>query len=303
MPFPSEFFVRFRREVEFIQKFVHPLLRKLGFSIIADYHGADEFGKDLVFAEIDRFGHIRYHALQVRYVPTLNIGQMADLIESCRQAFANPFLHPHTGQKEVISTFYGLNAGSITANARRHFFASVVPLFHQNARLLDGYALIQLDQWTGAARAEALHARVAGLLNELELNRRLSEGMRKELERCRYSRLALPPADRLFTASIGHYLAEPFILAHPNLAREYALGAARVNKLLDGLFVARNAAMRQRLADQASEELSKLPAWSRHIEEKLGAFMERLGSLATPDEAAAALAPEQGHVAQPPSAV
>ena len=31
-----------------------PLLQRLGFSLVFNYHGRAEFGKDLIFAEVDR---------------------------------------------------------------------------------------------------------------------------------------------------------------------------------------------------------------------------------------------------------
>jgi hypothetical protein len=56
MAIPKEF--NFVNEDDFIQRFVIPLLHRLGFSVVANYHRTHgELGKDLVFAEIDRFGH------------------------------------------------------------------------------------------------------------------------------------------------------------------------------------------------------------------------------------------------------
>ena len=56
MAFPAEF--QFANEDDFVQRFVIPLLQRPGFSVIANYHRSHgELGKNLVFAEIDRFGH------------------------------------------------------------------------------------------------------------------------------------------------------------------------------------------------------------------------------------------------------
>jgi hypothetical protein len=66
MAIPKEFV--FANENDFVQRFLIPLLHRLGFSVVANYHRTHgELGKDLVFAEIDRFGHIRYCGLQAKY--------------------------------------------------------------------------------------------------------------------------------------------------------------------------------------------------------------------------------------------
>ncbi|MDP2754082.1 MAG: hypothetical protein Q8P40_06790 [Nitrospirota bacterium] len=70
MAIPPEF--NFANEDEFTQEFLIPLLQRLGFSLVVNYHGSSEFGKDLIFAELDRFGHVRYHGLQAKYEPSIS---------------------------------------------------------------------------------------------------------------------------------------------------------------------------------------------------------------------------------------
>ena len=91
MPIPPEF--NYVNEDEFTQRFLIPLLQRLGFSLVVNYHGHAEFGKDLIFAEIDRFGHVRYHGLQAKYKPSISLNEVEGLITDCRQAFSNPFTH------------------------------------------------------------------------------------------------------------------------------------------------------------------------------------------------------------------
>ena len=45
-------FKAFANEAEFTSRFLVPLLRRLGYSVVDEYHGQREFGKDLVFGEI-----------------------------------------------------------------------------------------------------------------------------------------------------------------------------------------------------------------------------------------------------------
>jgi hypothetical protein len=137
MAIPKEF--TFASEEDFVQRFLIPLLHRLGFSVVANYHRTQgELGKDLVFAEIDR-------CFQAKYVGSIGLSAVETLIQDCRQAFANPFTRPHTHTAERIQTFYAVNGGSISEDARQHFFGSVGQPLATCARVLDGKALLALD--------------------------------------------------------------------------------------------------------------------------------------------------------------
>ena len=60
MPIEAEF-KTFGTEADFTRRFLVPLLLRLGYSIVAEYHGQREFGKDVVFGEIDRLGEVVDH--------------------------------------------------------------------------------------------------------------------------------------------------------------------------------------------------------------------------------------------------
>jgi len=282
MPMPREFRA-FRTEAEFIARFLHPLLRKLGFSVVLDYHGQEEYGKDLIFAELDRFGLIRYHAMQVRMSATIGLKAMMALVETARMAFANPFVHPQTGQPEAIGGFYIAVVGVFTPIARRHFFASLIPQQCQNVFLLDGPSLLQLDRWTSLGRAETVQSRIVGLLNELQLNQSIYDRIREPLRNVLDGKAVLPPADRLLTLCVGLYNAEPFIVHQMSLTREYVRVATRLNALLGMLVAVRDASTRYGLAEQAWEELCLLRPMTRHIHDQLERFVEQLGPVAAPE--------------------
>lgn len=53
---------RFRDEAEFCEKFVKPLLNRLGYYGVSEQHGTHEFGKDFVFSELQRLGGMRHYA-------------------------------------------------------------------------------------------------------------------------------------------------------------------------------------------------------------------------------------------------
>lgn len=55
---PLEPALNYQNEADFTSRFLVPLLRRLGYSVVAEYHGQREWGKDLVFGEFDRFGEV-----------------------------------------------------------------------------------------------------------------------------------------------------------------------------------------------------------------------------------------------------
>jgi hypothetical protein len=220
MAFPKE--MQYRSEDDFIQRLLIPLLYRLGFSVVANYHRAHgEFGKDLVFAEIDRFGHVRYHGLQAKYEESIGLKAIETVIQDCRQAFANPFTHPHTGVAERIQTFYAVNGGSISQDARQHFFASVGHPLSVCSRLLDGQALLALDRWAAANRSQTTLPDLNGLLLETGFNRRLSGAIVTPLENLLNSQAGVEPArvmtnpifpNRFRVNAVGQYLQRPFFV-------------------------------------------------------------------------------------------
>lgn len=53
-------------ESEWTQESLVPLLRKLGFLRVVYVHGVLEAGRDVIFADLDRFGLLHYYAAQVK---------------------------------------------------------------------------------------------------------------------------------------------------------------------------------------------------------------------------------------------
>ena len=209
MPIPTE--LAFSDEDEFSQQFLIPLLRRLGFSVVANYHGHAEFGKDLVFAEIDRFGHVRYHAVQSKYLPSISLNAIEELVLDCKQAFNNPFTHPQTGAVERISTFYAVNAGSIGPEATQHFFQSLVGVYGGNVRLLQARDLLVLDQWATAQRHEQIIHRLTGLLLELRFNRRQIQAIANNYKTSLDNKKAPLIFTSIRTDAVSQYLSAPIL--------------------------------------------------------------------------------------------
>lgn len=176
MPIEKEF--NYQSEADFTSRFLMPLLRRLGFSIVVDYHGTREFGKDLVFGEIDRFGEVAYHGLQAKYIDSISQSDSEGLIEDAKQAFRHPFRHPNTGEEHRICMFIIANGGNIAPNARENYFAALSMPHGGQIRMFDGKALLALDRWATLNRVEYVGETIMGLLIELSFNNNLISGIR-----------------------------------------------------------------------------------------------------------------------------
>lgn len=170
MPIAKEL-SQYPNEAVFTAKFLIPLFHRLGFSVVVNYHGTREFGKDLIFAEIDSFGHVVYHGMQAKFVDSVGLGNATrDLTDDAEQAFANPFIHPQTGASQRISVFYAVNAGNISDQAREHYFNRLRPQYGANVRLMDGPALVALDRMASFKRDSLVRERLTGLIHEFRYN-------------------------------------------------------------------------------------------------------------------------------------
>jgi hypothetical protein len=228
MAFPPEF--KFGNEQEFIDRFLIPLLQRLGFSLVVNYHGNREFGKDLLFAELDRFGHVRYHALQAKYVPSISLNEVEELISDCKQAFMNPFTHPQTGAEERISSFYAVNGGSLGNEAVDHFFNSLRPQFGANVQLFQGRHLLMLDRWSSLSQVQFVGERLTGIKTELAYNLLMSDRIGNALNlKNTY------PIERYRLDATSAYLCIPILPSFVGVdeANAYWHIAANCNRLLD----------------------------------------------------------------------
>jgi hypothetical protein len=154
MPIPAEL-TQYRDEDDFVQRFLIPLFRRIGFEIVANYHGKREFGKDVLVGEVDRLSNIRFHGIQAKYEASIGKEAIHELIHQCDEAFVTPFTHPQTGHTQRISSFYAVTAGSVSDEARDLFFASLHPRHADNVRILDGKALLALDRFAVLGRVES----------------------------------------------------------------------------------------------------------------------------------------------------
>jgi hypothetical protein len=103
-------------EKQFTLDTVIPLLKDLGFEGIRYTHGIDEYGRDLVFYDSDRFGFQRLFCGQVKYgnisgsaSSTLNkiIGQIEDGMKM-------PFFDTFLNEEKFPAGFYLIISGEYT---------------------------------------------------------------------------------------------------------------------------------------------------------------------------------------------
>jgi len=199
------------KEFQFRDGFLMPLLIRLGFGVVVNYHGQREFGRDVVFGDIDRFGHVVYYGLQVKYEPSISLSDSHSLVQDAEQATHNPFKHPQTGREEFISCFYVANAGDMSDQARENVFSTVARRGIRDARLLDGNALILLDKAASLNRNADVRERLTGLLQEVRRNRNVLALTVTNLSAFADDPATKPfPFQRCRNSASGAYLNAPF---------------------------------------------------------------------------------------------
>lgn len=237
MTIPAEL-ATYANEADFRDRFLVPLIRRLGYFTVDIYHGPGEFGRDLIFAEIDRFNDVIYHGLQAKFESSIGQGDSMGLVDDCREAFLQPFRHPRTGATHHISRFYIANAGTFSDNAKSNIFQAAMQ--NQNAghvRLLDGPKLLELDRWASVNRVDGIGSLLMGLRHELANNAQRLAQLTVQLGAIVEAEKTPIGLGRLFTVSGNAYLQRPWLARQidPLVVREYVENALFLNLLLDYL--------------------------------------------------------------------
>src|ERR1700675_3623491 len=156
---------RFKDEAEFREKFVKPLLNRLGFYRVSEQHGTQEFGKDFVFSELYRLGGMRHYAAQVKHEKKINQGTSVDeLLSHVRQAFTRPFKRVDSPRECHVFGVYVFNSGEITPNAKEQLLSELErERFGDNVHFLDGERLDALYEWATLQSDSNARARLIGL--------------------------------------------------------------------------------------------------------------------------------------------
>jgi hypothetical protein len=201
-------------ENDFVQRFLVPLLGRLGFGIVVNHHGQSEAGMDLIVGEIDRFAHVRYHGIQAKFENSISKSASHGLVQDATEAFAAEFTHPQTGAKHRISSFYAVNAGTVSDEARALFFALLQNKHSDNVRLLEGRDLVALDR-SATVRAESTRSLLLGLFME---TRRIAATANRLLSRLQDildgdGNNVVYPVERLRLVALEAWLAGPVLVS------------------------------------------------------------------------------------------
>jgi len=114
-----------RNENLWTREFLAPLLRRLGFRKVELTHGTLEAGRDLVFAEYDKFGLLRYYAAQVKDGDIRSKAETRELrtiISQVQDAYETKYKDIATGTEHKISGVYLIANGGITEAAKKILF-------------------------------------------------------------------------------------------------------------------------------------------------------------------------------------
>jgi len=100
-------------ENQFRQELVVPTLKQMGFIDVIDTQGPNEFGRDVCFAEYDRFGTKRWFGAQLKVgdISGKVDGAVNEIVSQVETALKVPFKDLTTKQDTRISEMYVIVSG------------------------------------------------------------------------------------------------------------------------------------------------------------------------------------------------
>jgi hypothetical protein len=214
-------FSEYPNEAEFRERFVKPLLNRLGFFAVTHEHGSQEFGKDFVFSELHRLGGLRHYAAQVKHEEKISQGRhVDDLLSQIRQAFATPFRRADSPRECHVAAVYVFNSGEITANAKKQLLDELkIERYGDNVHFLDGERLSSLNQWSTYQNDREVRTRLSALKTQLGVN----IGLWEVLSQWKYEERVAPDGRGIIWAGIESYLSQPIEGAKLQLQDVYNL--------------------------------------------------------------------------------
>jgi hypothetical protein len=196
-------------EVEWVRTNVVPLLHRLGFIRVDFTHGPTERGKDIVFAELDRFGLLRYYAAQAkREALHAKEGgrEFEALCAQLRSAYEYEYADPTSGRRVKMSGVYLLTMGSVTPEVRSRLVEKTGQWLH----FVDSDQLEIAKNVSGWPHPRERQALLFALRIDLRMRcHKHLETLEKARETLQTTNISLP-ASRYTLHNL--YRAEPFIL-------------------------------------------------------------------------------------------
>jgi hypothetical protein len=155
-------------ESDWSKKVLMPLLHRLGFIRVEYTHGPSEHGRDLVFAEFDRFGLLRFYGAQVK-MGSLNASDggsdLRDLLAQLHTAWEQKYRDAATGTEHRMSGVYLIASGKITPVARERLYEKTGQWLH----LIDSDQLAVVEHASSVTVSTVERQNVIGMAL-LELN-------------------------------------------------------------------------------------------------------------------------------------
>lgn len=204
---------KYKKENEFRDFFVRPLLTKLGFLAIAELDGPREFGKDFVFSEVTPFGFMRHYGVVVKHEKKLNQpGKLCETVLSqIRQAFSVSFRLPENTKDSHVSSVLVMNSGSISPNAEHWLRSELMrERYGENTHIFSEERLLQLDNTAAFNQQQTLIPRLLGLKSTIGLNKIVWGSIEKSLP-------VFSEARGCFTQALEEFITLPFLTEHISL--------------------------------------------------------------------------------------
>lgn len=140
-------------EQRFTKEVVIPLFEKMGFQDVTYYHGAMEYGKDVIFYETTSFGDKVYTGVQVKntriHTSAKGSGYIQKILFQAQEAFNAPFIDKYDMTKKGIDRVIILTSGEITDYAVDLMVHNLGKYnLSKSIKFIDGCKLISLiDQY------------------------------------------------------------------------------------------------------------------------------------------------------------
>lgn len=264
---------RFKDEAEFREKFVKPLLNRLGFYGVSEQHGTQEFGKDFVFSELHRLGGIRHYAAQVKHEEKITQGTAVnELLSQVKQAFARPFKRADSPRECHVSAVYVFNSGEITANAKDQLLSELErERYGDNVLFLDGERLEALNEWAMLQSDANARARLLGLRSALRFIVAVLD---------RYQEQGKAEFQPLFIQGIELYLSEPVICDDEFIKALFLLwDQLQLIEVVRKTLVGRNTALQEKNSQKVKDAARRVSPLASRLCQKVDAEIEKMKPL------------------------
>jgi hypothetical protein len=172
----------FKNEAEFRTAWLGPFLQKMGYLLVTQTHGADEQGKDFIFADFDKFDHIRYYAGQAK-LGDIGVGtsEIDKLLDQIKRAFRVQIKNRSGADERRISAVYIFASGKISSQAREYITEHCrSEPYGENVYYLDGDRLERLDRYINFRTDQELLTQLRGILSEAGHNLRTAQMIKDE---------------------------------------------------------------------------------------------------------------------------